>query len=334
MKKRIVQVFVLALVVSFFACQQKKIEEKKHTIVVIPKGTTHVFWQSVHAGAIQASKEFGVRMVWVGPEKEDDRQQQIALVDNQVMNRADGIVLAPLDAMALRRSVRAAVENSIPVVIIDSALKESDDVISSFIATDNLEGGRIAGRNLARMLNGRGRVVLLRYMEGSASTEAREGGFLEAIEQFPGIEVVSDEQYGGATVAMSLQASENLLLRFKDRSGNLTIEGIFSPNASTTSGMLQALRRQRLIGRVTFVGFDAEPMLVEGLRNGEIDGLVVQNPVKMGYLGVKTMVQILRGEKVEKRIDTGVAFIEKEDLDKAEVQELIDPGIEKWLKQE
>ena len=219
-------------------------------------------------------------------------------------------------------------------VIIDSALRESDNVISSFVATDNLEGGRIAGKNLARLLNGKGKVILLRYLEGSASTEAREEGFLEVIQQFPGIEVVSQEQYGGATKASAQQASENLLFRFKDKTGNLTINGIFCPNASTAYGMLQALRRQRLTDKVTYVGFDSEPMLIQGLRQGEIDGLVVQNPVKMGYLGVKTMVQLLNGEDIQKRIDTGVVFVEYKDLDKPEYQELINPDIEKWLKQE
>ena len=334
MRKGFLIVSGLIILFSLIVCQQKKADDVRKTVVVIPKATSHVFWQSVHAGAIKAAKELDVDMIWVGPEKEDDRQQQIALVDNQVMNQVDGIVLAPLDAMALRRPVRVAVQKKIPVVIIDSALRESDDVISSFVATDNLEGGRIAGRNLARLLQEKGKVILLRYLEGSASTEAREEGFLEVIRQFPRIEVVSQEQYGGATKASAQQASENLLLRFKDTSGNLTIDGIFCPNASTAYGMLQALRRQRLTGSVTYVGFDAEPELVEGLRKGEIDGLVVQNPVKMGYLGVKTMMQVLNGEEVEKRIDTGVNFVEQKDLDKPEFQELINPDIEKWLRLE
>jgi ribose transport system substrate-binding protein len=331
MRKGVCILTALFLFICLVVCQQKKAAENKKTIVVIPKATSHVFWQSVHAGAIKAARELDVNLIWIGPEREDDRQQQIALVDNQVMNRVDGIVLAPLDAMALRRPVRMAVQKKIPVIIIDSALRESDDVISSFVATDNREGGRIAGRNLARLLQNKGKVVLLRYLEGSASTEAREEGFLEAIRQFPGIEVVSKEQYGGASKASAQQASENLLYRFKDSSGNLTIDGIFCPNASTAYGMLQALQRQRLTQKVIYVGFDAEPMLVEGLRQGEIDGLVVQNPVKMGYLGVKTMVQLLQGEEIPKRIDTGVVFMEKKDLDKPEYQELINPDIEKWL---
>jgi len=278
-----------------------------------------------------ASEELDVDIIWVGPEKEDDRQQQIALVDNQVMNQVDGVVLAPLDAMALRRPVRAAVQKSIPVVIIDSALKESEDIISSYVATDNRKGGQVAAEKLGEILNGKGKIIVLRYLEGSASTENREEGFLEKIKEFPGIEVLSSEQYAGATKAQAQQSSENLLLRFKDKEGNLVVDGIFCPNESSTYGMLQALRRQRLAGKVKFIGFDASEMLIEGLKLGELHGLVVQNPVKMGYLGVKTMVQLLNSEPIEKRIDTGVYFIKSEDLEKEEVKELINPDLEKWL---
>jgi ribose transport system substrate-binding protein len=301
-----------------------------YEITVIPKGTTLMFWQSVHAGALKASQELGVQINWIGTEKEDDRQQQIALVDNQIMNQVDGIVLAPLDAMALRRPVQQAVEKGIPVVIIDSDLNDVEGIITSFVATDNVEGGRLAARNLASLLDNIGKVVMLRFLEGSGSTNNREQGFLEEIQNYPGIQVVSDEQYAGPTKSTAQQASENLLLRFKNQGGDLTIQGIFCPNESSAYGMLQALRRQRLTGQVQFVGFDATAPLVEGLESGDIEGLVVQDPFKMGYLGVKTLVQKLNGEPVVERIDTGVVFVKKEDLSKPEIKELINPDLKKW----
>lgn len=334
MQKQILFLIGCILILSLSACNRKTPKSDRLTISVIPKGTTHVFWQSIHAGAIKASTELGVDIVWVGTEKEDDRQQQIALVDNQVMNQVSGIVLAPLDAMALRRPVQNAKAHRIPVVIIDSDLYDSEDFYISFIATDNREGGRLGGMHLCQLLNGKGKVVLLRYQEGSASTENREAGFMEVMSKFPDIQVVSDEQYGGATKAQAQQVSENLLLRFKDANGNLTIDGIFCPNESTTYGMLQALRRQRLTGKVNFVGFDASETLVEALQQEEINGLVVQNPFKMGYLGVKTIVQSIKGDVVEKRIDTGVTLIQKDDLERKEIQELINPDLEKWLSLE
>jgi len=313
------------------ACKQRSADADKLTIAVIPKGTTHVFWQSIHAGALKAAHELDVNAIWLGPEKEDDRQQQIALVDNQVMNQVSGIVLAPLDEMALRRPVADAVQKGIPVVIIDSGLKDSEDVYTSFIATNNKEGGRIAARQLGKFLAGRGDVIVLRFVEGSASTENRAQGFLEAIQEFPDITVISDEQYGGATKAQAQQSSENLLLRFMDKSGNLTIDGIFCTNESTTYGMLQALKRKRLAGSIKFVGFDSSEPLLEGLKAGEINGLVVQNPFKMGYLGVKTMVMHLKGQQVEKLVDTGVTFVTLENFNDKEIQELIYPDLEKWM---
>ena len=328
--KRLISVVLLATTLSCGDGGSDN-EPDKLKIAVIPKGTTHVFWQFVHAGAIKAASEFDVNIVWVGPEKEDDRQQQIALVDNQVINDVSGIVLAPLDDKALRRPVEAAAKHGIPVVIFDSSLEDADAFTVSFVATDNLTGGRLAGVNLGKILNGKGKVIMLRFTEGSASTEKREKGFLEAITQFPDIEVVSHEQYGGATTALALQASENLLLRFKGEDGQLTVDGIFCPNESTTFGMLQALRRNRLAGKVGFVGFDSSEPLIEGLNAGEIDGLVVQNPFKMGYISVKTMFNHLKGQTVDKLVDTGVTFVSKANVTQPEIVDLVSPDLEKWL---
>jgi ribose transport system substrate-binding protein len=328
-----IRLITAVLLATSFSCGDGGSDNKpdKLKIAVIPKGTTHVFWQFVHAGAVKAAREFDVNIVWVGPEKEDDRQQQIALVDNQVINDVSGIVLAPLDDQALRRPVEAAANHGVPVVIFDSSLEDADAFTVSFVATDNLAGGRMAGVNLGKILKGKGKVIMLRCLEGSASTEKREMGFLEAIAQFPDIEVVSDEQYGGATTALALQASENLLLRFKAEDGLLAVNGIFCPNESTTFGMLQALRRNRLAGKVAFVGFDSSEPLLEGLNAGEIDGLVVQDPFKMGYLGVKTMFSHLKGQTVEKLVDTGVTFVSKANVAQPEIVDLISPDLEKWL---
>lgn len=333
MKSGLIKLIIISLLTVIASCQKEETGEKRLTITVIPKGTTHVYWKSIHAGAVKGAKEMDVDIVWVGTEKEDDRQQQIALVDNQVINAVDGIVLAPLDDMALRRPVRAAVGKGIPVVIIDSDLQDSEDIYTSFIATDNMKGGRIAGEGLGRMLNGNGNVVLLREQEGAASTEKRAAGFLEAINEFPGINVLSHEQYGGATREEGLRASENMLLRFTDASGELVLDGIFCVNESTTYGMLQALKRKRLAGKVIFVGFDSSPSLIEGLQKGEINGLVVQDPFKMGYLGVRTMANHLRGNPIDKYVDTGVYYVTLKNIDEPGIRELLYPDLKTWIGQ-
>jgi ribose transport system substrate-binding protein len=305
-------------------------EAQEHTIAVIPKGTTHEFWKSIHAGAVMAARELGVEIIWKGPLKEDDREAQIAQVENFVSRGVSGMVLAPLDEVALRVPVLNAVRSGIPVVIIDSDLKGKDHL--SFVATDNYKGGRLAGEHLANMLGGKGRVALLRYQEGSASTANRERGFLEAMAGHPEIEVVSANQYGGATTESAYRASENLLAPYRKEDGGLDLEGIFCPNESTTFGMLRALQDGKLAGRVRFVGFDSSEKLVQGLEQGHLDGLILQNPMRMGYLGVKTMVQHLRGEEVEKRIDTGVHLVTRENMKEPEMAQLLRPDLDKWLK--
>ncbi|MFA6107626.1 MAG: substrate-binding domain-containing protein [Candidatus Latescibacterota bacterium] len=293
------------------------------TIAVIPKGTTQEFWKSVHAGALQAANELGVNIIWKGPLKEDDREAQIAEVENLVSRGVSGIVLAPLDDTALRAPVRNAALEGIPVVIIDSGLKSREYV--SFVATDNLRGGQLAGDHLAGLLQGHGRVVMLRYQEGSASTMAREQGFVEALARHPGIQLLSANQYGGATTESAYRASENLLAPYRTAEAGLAVDGIFCPNESTTFGMLRALQDGGLAGKVRFVGFDNSEKLVEALGLGELDGLVLPSPVRMGYLGVQTLVRYLSGEKVEKRIDTGVVLATRENMEEPEIAALLRP---------
>jgi ribose transport system substrate-binding protein len=295
----------------------------RQTIAVIPKGTTHEFWKAVHAGAVKAGKEAGVEVLWQGPIKEDDREEQIKVVDNMRTRGVAGIVLAPLDDKALRTPVADAMRGGIPVVIFDSDLASSDYV--SFVATDNYQGGRIAGEHMATLLGGKGRVILLRQHEGSASTTKREQGYLDAIGGHPGITVTSSNQYGGVTTESAYRVSENLLAATRAAEG--TVNGIFCPNESTTFGMLRALQNAKLAGRITFIGFDSSEKLVQALGAGEIHALVVQNPVNIGYLGVKTLVSHLRGAKVERRVDTGVTLVTRENMNQPDIKARLHPDL-------
>jgi len=297
------------------------------TIAVIPKGTTHTFWQSIRAGAERAGKEAGVTIIWRGPLREDDRDAQVSEVEGFVSRGVSGIVLAPLDDTALMQPVKEAAQKKIPVLIFDSGLKGTDFI--SFVATDNTKGGRLGGERLAQSIGGKGKVILLRYAEGHDSTGKREEGFLEAMKANPGIEVVSSNQYGGADVEGAYKKAEALLTTYKKPDGSLSIDGIFTPNESVSFALLRVLQDNGWAGKVKFVGFDASPNLVKGLRDGAIDGLVVQDPVRMGYLAVKTMVAHIKGEKVEKWIDTGVHVATKANMDSAEVKPLVEPDLKK-----
>src|SRR3989440_5135285 len=306
--------------------------EPSYTIAVIPKGTTHEFWKSIHAGAIKAQRELTgegtkVEIIWKGPLREDDRDQQIQVVENFMARHVSAIVLAPLDSQALVKPVHNAVLAKVPVVIMDSDLK-SDEYVS-FVATDNYKGGRLAGEEMGRLLGGKGNVVLLRYAVGSASTEAREAGFLDALRtNYPNIKLISSDQHAGATRELAYQASQNLLNRY-----GREVNGIFCPCEPPTIAMTKALRDLGLAGgKVKMIGFDAGSQSVLDLKNGDVQALVVQNPLLMGYLGVVTAVKYLRGEKVEKRIDTGVALVTPENMEQPEIKALLYPPFDKYLK--
>ncbi|MDF3068616.1 MAG: sugar transporter substrate-binding protein [Polyangiaceae bacterium] len=293
----------------------------KLRIAVVPKGTTHEFWKAVHAGAAKAARELSVEIIWKGPLKEDDLKSQVDLVQSFTAQGVSGMVLAPLNDTALVAPVRAAVRSGVPVVIFDSDLKGGDQ--ASFVATDNRAAGRLAGEKLGALLGGKGNVLLLRYQEGSASTNHREEGFVEALRKFPEVKLLSANQYGGATTESAFAASENLLLA--QNAGKGQVQGVFCPNESTTFGMLLALEKAGLAGKVHFIGFDASAKLVEGVRAGKLSGLVLQNPFNMGYLAVKTLVAHLKKEKVESRIDTGAALVDKQNMDQPEMKALLSP---------
>ena len=309
----------------------KKSDEKIYSIAVIPKGTTHEFWKSIHAGAVKAQRELAtqgvkVEVIWKGPLREDDRDQQIQVVENFTSRKVSGIVLAPLDSQALVNPVASAVQAGIPVIVMDSGLKS--DKYVSFVATDNFKGGQLAGEYLGKSLNGKGNVILLRYAVGSASTEEREKGFLEAMSKFPDLKLISADQYAGATRETAYQASQNLLNRF----GN-EVNGVFCVNEPSTIAMTKALRDLgKAGGKVKMVGFDAGSQSVLDMKNGDVQGLAVQNPVLMGYLSVMTMVKHLQGEKVENRIDTGVVLVSPEDMEQPEIKDLLNPPLDKYLK--
>ena len=277
-------------------------------IAVVPKGTTHEFWKAVQAGAVKAQDESkgAVAITYRGPEKEDDREQQISLMQNLISAKYDAIVLAPLDSKALAPAVKQANQAHIPVVIMDSSLEgEAGKDFVSFVATDSEAGGKLAGEKMAELLPKGGKVLILRYLEGSASTSLREKGFAAAVAKANGLKLVDPGRYAGATRATAQEAAENLL------STNGDIAGVFCPNESSTFGMMLALKSRGMLGKVVFIGFDSSPELLDALKTGQIAALVLQNPEKMGYLAVKAAMDALSGTKVVERIDTGVAIITK-----------------------
>ena len=272
-----------------------------YRIAIIPKGTTHEFWKSVHAGAEQAAREAGhVEILWKGPLLENDCEGQINVVEDFRVQRVDGICLAPLDSQALINSVRAARNDGIPTVIFDSGLIDTRPIVS-YVATDNYRGGALAAERLAEVLHGRGNVILMRYQPGSESTEQREAGFLDTIrDRYPGLTVLSSNQYAGTTPEIALDNCRQILFKYRKE-----VNGVFTVCEPNSTGMLRALEDSGLARKVHFIAFDPNDRLIHAMSEGEVDGIVLQDPVQMGYLAVKTVLEHLRGKRVEERIDTG-----------------------------
>ena len=308
--------FVIIMIVGL---QSLVLTQEKLKIVVIPKSNTALFWKLTHAGAkLGAVSSGGVDFVWRSPLTENDVAKQISLVDQCVAEGVSGIALAPMDNKALSEAVAKATKNKIPVLIFDSALKGTPgkDFIS-FVSVDNKKAGYLAGEQLARLLGGKGKIVMLRYMVSKSNISDREEGFLEAIAKHENIRMIVKDCYAGATVDEAKKASMNLLSQIKEA------DGIFCPNEESTMGMLLVLRDANLTGKIKFIGFDTPAPSVEALKKGEVSALIAQDPARMGYLSVKTIVDYIRGKKIDPTIDTGVRVVTRENLNDPDIQKLL-----------
>lgn len=330
MKRTLAALFLVVALVA--GCSKSNPgAERSFTIAVIPQGSTHEFWKSIHAGAMKASQDYAaqkvtVNIIWKGPMREDDREQQVQVVEGFLAQGINGIVLAPFDKDALVRPVEEAKRANIPTVVVDSAL--NSDVPISLVASNNYHGGELAAQEMGRLLNGKGKVLVLRYQEGVSSTEAREKGFLERLKSdFPGIEIVSSNQFAGATRDTAKTATENLLNKYGGE-----VQGLFTPNESSTAGALLALDDTGKAGKIHFIGFDTSEIFTQAMHNKKLDGIVVQNPFRMGELGVKTVVDHLLGKPIEKRVDTGVTLITPATVGSPESQQLLHPPLDQYLK--
>ena len=294
----------------------------KPVVGVVPKGANHIFWQTVHAGAVKASREFGFEVEWNAPTLEIDSSRQIEIVESMINRRVAGIALAPVDRKALAGVVERAAKAGIPVAIFDSAL-DSDKPIS-YVATDNREGGRMAARRLAEVIGGRGKVAVIGFMPGSAATMEREEGFAEEMKaKFPDVSVVA-MQYGMASQAKSMAATENVLSAHPD------LKGVFADNESSSMGAVQALK-SRQARQVKMVAFDASEALVKDLQEGWIDALVVQDPFKMGYESARAIGQKLRGESPAAKLDSGARLIVSAQLGDPAIRAFLFPDLKPWL---
>ena len=297
--------------------------ERKTIIGVVPKGANHIFWQTVHAGAVKAAREFGAEVEWNAPTLEIDSSRQIEIVESMVNRRLAGIALAPVDKRALVGVVERAGREGIPVAIFDSGIDTQSRI--TYVATDNTEGGRMAARRLGEVLGGAGKVAVIGFMPGSASTMEREHGFQDEIRKLhPKMNIVG-LQFGMADRAKAMAVTENVLTAHPD------LAGLFADNESSSSGAVQALK-SRNAQSVKLVAFDASEQLIGDMKAGWIDSLVVQNPFKMGYESVRAIGHKLAGRTPPPEVDSGATLVRPKDLERPEIRQLLFPDIRQYLE--
>jgi len=313
------RVWFCALLLLSVGCRRGE----KPIVGVVPKGANHIFWQTVHAGAVKAAREYGFDVQWNAPALEIDSSRQIEIVDSMINQHLAGIVLAPVDKSALVAVVERAGRAGIPVAIFDSGIDTEN--ILCYVATNNLEAGRMAARRMGEVLGGKGKVGVVGFMAGSASTMQREDGFTGEIRRkFPGIEVTG-VMFGMADRAKAMAVAENMLTAHPD------LAGIYADNESSAEGALQAVKSRG--GRnVKLVVMDASEKLLAELRAGGVDSIVVQNPFRMGYESTKAIGMKLRGESPQRLQDSGATLVLKENLDRPDIKELLFPDIQQYLK--
>ena len=300
-------------ILTLASCQKRT----KKLIGVVPKATSHLFFVSIHAGVDAAAKEFGVDILWNGPREETEYSRQIEIVDSMIARHVDALAISATDHSALVQPVQRAMQAGIPVSVFDSGLDLSGYV--TFVATDNYAAGQTAARRLAELVHGKGKVAELMHKPGGMSTVDRERGFEQVMaKEFPAIQIVA-RQYGMADRAKSRDAAEDMLTAHPD------LDGMFASAEANSIGAVQAIKARGLSGKVKLVTFDSSDMHIQALKDGTIDLMLVQDPYRIGYEAVRSLVMKLSGQTPTHQIDLKVHEIRKPDLDQPDVQALLFP---------
>lgn len=314
MKKSIFILLLISVAIIFSSCAPQESDEIR--IGVISKGYQHDFWRTVESGVQAAAEEFGVEAYFIGPEKETEINRQISMVEDAINQNVSAIALAALDTKALIPVARQADEAGIPLVTFDSGI--DSPVSLSFIATDNVAGGRLGGEKLAELINFEGKVIIVAHNPGTSTAIDREQGALEALRSYPGIELLNT-QYSDGDLSKALAITQDVLL------ANPDLKGIFATNEGSARGVARALEESNSQDKVVLVGYDSSEDQIRYIENGTMKGTVVQDPFNMGYLSIKTIVEVLAGESVSPRVDTGATYVSLENLNEPAIQKLLYP---------
>ena len=318
----VVLIMITSLIAGlvFSGCKKPAPKVKTITLGVVPRGTTGEFLKSIHAGAEMAADELRVRIIWNGPLKEGDPNEQAQIVRTLIESRVDALLLDPIDGQALAGPMEEACKRGIPMVIFNSSPEGGPS--AACVSTDNSKGGVAAGDHVGTLLKGKGRLILVREKENIGDSAARTEGFLKTIRsKYPKVQILADGQFAGVDSEAAYLACKNLLNKFN------RADAIFAPSESATFGCLRALRERGLAGKVILVGFDTSKELIEALAKKEISGLVIQSPIHMGYESVRVALAHLRGKPHEKNIDAGVFLATPDNMNEYKMKKLLSPDL-------
>jgi ribose transport system substrate-binding protein len=289
--------------------------EAKKTLAWIPKATNSTFWLAVKRGAEKAGGELGYDVLYIGMQEQTDITGQVNLVNDMVVRKVAGILIAATDAKALAPAVDKAIAAGVPVITLDSGV--DSDKPYAYIATDNVGAARMAAETEAKLIGGKGKVGDIGITAGSQTGREREQGFLEGMKQHPEVKVLP-VQYSGCDPAKSL----NLATDFY--TGNPDLVGFFGACDGGGTGSGQLVKQKGLKGKVHVVSFDTSPEELQLFKDGYIDALIVQDPFQMGYRGVYAMDKVLKGQKVEPRVvEIPAQVVTKENFNDPKIQELL-----------
>ena len=295
--------------------EQAEAPAEKPYIAVVSKGFQHQFWQAVNAGADQAAEDFAVDITFEGPETEAMVDKQVEMVQAALDKKPAALCLAALDSKALTPLLERAKSEGIPVVGFDSGV--DSDIPVATAATDNVAAAAMAADKMVELIGGSGKVAVIVHDQTSQTGVDRRDGFVNQIsEEYPDVEIV-DIQYGGGDQLKSTDLAKAII------QANPDLKGFFGANEGSIIGVLNAVKEMGKEGEIVVIGYDSGQQQMEAIRAGTEAGAITQDPIGIGYKCVEAAVKTLNGESVEKVIDTGFHWYDKDNIDSDTIQPLL-----------
>ncbi len=313
MKNRICFMLLsLAMALNLCSCASTKRDYKVDLIV---KSTSSEFWMSVYDGANAAGIKYNIDLRFLGPTMEKDYRNQVSIIEQSILHKPDGIILAAGDYQMMATPMTMAEEAKIPLILVDSGV-ESDKWIS-FVSTDNYEAGSVLAQEIEKRYGGRAKIGVISFVKNSSPSIERTNGFSNYINENTDMKIV-DTVYCDSSIEKAEELTGEMIESHTD------IQVIAGLNAQSATGAARALSKLERTD-IFLAGIDCTVEQADYMEQGILEVAVLQNPYLMGYFSVETMYRVLRGEKVEKSIRTAVYVVDKDNMFDDEFERLIFP---------